>query len=404
LRIDEIRAPSPASRAGLRKHDELLTCQGYPVDDWIDFAFRAHGSRILVECSRGGRIRRTELTRSPGSNWGMSFVGQSPRSCRRHCVFCFVDQNPPGVRDTLRVKDDDVRYSFYQGTFVTLGPGDIRLAMEKRLSPIHVSVHSTDPDTRGRLLGMRGPEPILPQLMELSDAGISIEAQVVIVPGWNDGCILRATLDDLSGVPGVASVGVVPVGLTSHRAGLAPISRPSREQADEAVSTCESFRERVMAARGTYFVFPSDELMVLAGREIPGVDYYEGCGMKADGIGMLAGLMTHQGRIFHGEGEVCTGSVAAPFMRKVLAGSNYGVLEVVNGFFGPDVGVSGLLSGEDIVATARKSGASDGFLPLVLPAVMFNHDGVTVDDMTPETISRAAGRPVKVAGGIEELP
>lgn len=308
------------------------------------------------------------------------------------------------MRDTLRVKDDDVRYSFYQGTFVTLGPGDVRLAVEKRLSPIHVSVHSTNPEIRGRLLGMREPEPILPQLRELSDAGISIEAQVVLVPGWNDGAILRATLDDLMGVPGVASVGVVPVGLTSHRRNLTRISRPSRDQAEDAVSACERFREMALATRNTLFVFPSDELMVLAGREIPGVDYYEGCGMKADGIGMLAGLMTHMGRTFQGEGEVCTGTLAAPFMRKVLAGSRYRVLEVANGFFGPDVGVSGLLSGEDIAESAGHSGPSPENLPLVLPAVMFNHDGVTVDGLSPEAISLAAGRPVTVAGGMEELP
>jgi len=371
------------------------------VNDWIDFVFLASGSAIVLETSRGGRRTRSRISRMPGTDWGMTFAGQSPRSCRRRCVFCFVDQNPPGVRKALRVKDDDVRYSFYQGTFVTLGPGDVRLAVEKRLSPVHVSVHSTDPVLRGRLLGLPGPEPVLPQLMELSGAGIAVEAQVVVVPGWNDGRSLERTLADLQAVPSVASVGVVPVGLTSHRSGLPLLSRPSPAGAEGILEVCDRARAAAETAGRGSFVYPADELIVLAGRTIPEPGYYDGCGMKADGIGLLADLVHAPARTFLGEGELCSGTLAAPFLRGALEGSRYSVLPVFNGFFGPEVGVSGLLAGGDVVEAALASPSS---LPLVLPSIMFNHDRVSVDGMTPEEIGGAAGRSVTVAGGLEELP
>jgi len=405
VRIRSVRTSSPASRAGLRPSDRLISCQGDPVDDWIDFAYRASGTSITVETSRGGRTRNALLRRAPGNDWGLTFQGQEPATCRRNCVFCFVAQNPPGVRESLLVKDDDIRYSFYQGTFVTLSEPDVRLAVDKHLSPVHVSVHSTDPHLRGRLLGTGRPEPVLPYLFQLSSAGITIEAQVVLVPGWNDGVHLERTLRDLMTVPSVSSTGVVPVGLTAHREGLTRLSRPTREQAAAATDICTDMRAIAMTGRGTPFVYPSDELLVMAGTDIPDQDYYEGCGMKADGIGMLAELLALEGRrSFSGAGTVCTGTLAAPFIRRVLQGSDYRVLETINGFFGPDVGVSGLLSGEDIVRSASGSDTGPGGGSLLLPAVMFNQDRLTVDGMTPEMISAAAGRPVEVFGRMEELP
>ncbi len=401
LRIRSIHPGSPASRTGLKKTDILIECNGEALDDWFDFVYNATGTLINIEYKRGIQKRDITIRRIPGIEWGFEFEGQSPRICRRKCVFCFIDQLPPGIRPSLLVKDDDIRYSFLHGTYVTLDQNDVSIAIKKNLSSVHVSVHVSDPVQRGRLLGTGKEEPIIPLLQTLSNAGISIETQIVIVPEWNNGMILERTLMDLLNIPSVISVGVVPVGITSFREGLQDIRRPTASEAAEIIHQCDNWRRKALRIRGTPWVYPADELFSLSGKDVPDTAYYKECTLRENGIGLLSNLLQYVNRDFSGGGLICTGTLAAPFMKRVLAGSEYQILAVNNTFFGPDVGVSGLLAGNDIVKSVKAENYCSE--TVFLPRVMFNHDMLTLDDLSPGDIEHLTGREIKIAYGVEDL-
>lgn len=401
LAIASVKTPSPASAAGFRRGDLLISCNGHPMDDWVDFLFQASGAGIDLVYQRGGLWRRRSIRRNPGADWGFTFRGQEPRTCRRRCVFCFVDQLPRGVRPSLLLKDDDIRYSFIQGTYVTLHPGDVEYALQKRLSPLHISVHSTEPALRGRMLGTGRDEPVIDSLLALSDAGTVIETQIVTVPGYNDGEQLERTVEDLFSIPGVSSVGVVPVGLTRHREGLAPLRRPTGAEAGRIIDLCNEWRERASSKGRGGWVFPSDELFLMAGRDIPSPEYYSTCTLRENGIGMLSELSALKGKSFCGSGLVCTGELAAPYIKESLEGGAYAVAAVENHFLGREVGVAGLMSGTDVVRTVREY--PGGYNRVILPSVMFNHDMLTIDDLSPGDLSRLTGRKVLIIDSLEEL-
>ncbi len=401
LGILSVTPGSPASAAGLRKIDRLVACNGIPLNDWIDFLYSANGLFADLTYTRGPLIRKLTLRRKPGYDWGFTFVGQEPAVCRKKCIFCFVDQLPGGVRQSLLIKDDDIRYSFVQGTYVTLDRDDTEYAIRKHLSPLHISVHSTDPSVRGRILGTGRAEPVMPMLEKLSGAGIEMETQIVIVPGFNDGEQLNRTLEDLLSIPGVISVGVVPVGLTKHRSGLPEIRRPDEAEASHIVNQCSIWRMKAMKTRNKTWVYPSDEFFVMAGLDVPPSHYYESCTLRENGIGLLADLLSNLGKKFTGSGAVCTGTLAAPFLRRVLNGSDYHVTVVENHFLGPDITVAGLLSGADIVRSVKE--LPDLYNSVILPGVMFNHDMLTLDDLSLDEISRLTGREVLVVKDLEEL-
>lgn len=341
------------------------------------------------------------IRRNPGVDWGFLFQGQAPSTCRKKCIFCFVDQLPPCVRPSLLVKDDDVRYSFVQGTYVTLCEDDTEYAIRKHLTPLHISVHATDPSVRGRILGTGRDEPVLSMLEKLSKAGIEMETQIVVVPGLNDEGQLERTLYDLLSIPGVISAGVVPVGLTKYRDGLPEIRRSSSAEARQIIRQCSKWRKKAIESRGNGWVYPSDELFIMAGLDIPPASYYENCTLRENGIGLLADLLEMQGRKFTGRGAVCTGTLAAPYLNRVLQGSDYLVTTVENTFLGSEIGVAGLLSGRDIVRSAKE--IPDSYNSVILPGVMFNHDMLTLDDLNPEEISQTTGREILVARNLEEL-
>ncbi len=401
LRITSIHPGSPASRTGFKKTDILITCNGEPLDDWVDFIYSANGSLISIEYKRGTQTRNISIRRVPGTEWGFEFEGQAPKTCRRKCIFCFIDQLPSDIRSSLLIKDDDIRYSFLHGTYVTLDRNDVRVAIQKNLSPVHVSVHASDPALRGRLLGTGKDEPIIPLLETLSGAGISVETQIVVVPEWNDGLFLENTLSDLFEIISVISVGVVPVGITAFREGLQDIRRPTSLESVEIIHQCENWRRKALRTRGTPWVYPADELFSLSGKDIPDATYYKECTLMENGIGLLSDLLEYEGRKFSGSGLICTGTLAAPFMKRVLAGSEYLILPVTNTFFGPEVGVSGLLAGNDIIRSIIKENITID--PVFLPRVMFNHDMLTLDDLSPEDIEQLTGRDITIACGVEDL-
>lgn len=401
LGIQSVIPCSPASAAGFIKTDVLISCNGFILNDWIDFLYTANDLFITLEYRRGLLTRRLTIRRNPGVDWGFQFQGQEPSTCRKKCVFCFVDQLPRGVRPALLVKDDDVRHSFVHGTYVTLDRNDTEYAIRKHLTPLHISVHATDPSVRGRILGTGRKEPVIPMLEKLSAAGIEMETQIVVVPGMNDKEQLDKTLEDLLSIPGIISAGVVPVGLTKHRTGLPQIRRSNSAEARQIVRQCSKWRRKAIESRGNGWVYPSDEFFIMAGLDIPHASYYENCTLRENGIGVLADLLKMRGRKFAGKGAVCTGTLAAPYLNCILKDSDYLVTAVENTFFGPEIGAAGLLSGIDIIESVKE--LPDSYNTAILPDVMFNNDLLTLDDLTLEEISQSTGREILVSRNLEEL-
>lgn len=392
-----------ASRAGIRAGDLLISVDGNPVSDILDLFGKA-SLTCEVLYRRGGSVRRAHLRRNPADmGWGLRMKGEEPRRCRNRCPFCFVDQNPPGVRQSLLHKDDDVRHSFLDGTYVTLDPDQVDLALERGLSPVYASVHATDPELRGVMLGRRGPAPVVPALRRLRAGGVEVRGQIVVVPGLNDGRHLAETVETLMQAPLVSQLGIVPVGLTGHRDGLAPLRRPTSRESARILSLCMSAGARAVRRGLGRWVWPADELLAMAGAQVPAPDFYEGCALQENGIGLLTRLTAPRGD-GRGKGTVVTGTLAAPFLREYLAATGYRVAPAENGFFGPMVGVAGLLTGCDVIAAIDKRKTSGEAGPFFLPPVMFNSDSLTLDDLTLADISRASGARVLVAESLARLP
>ncbi len=394
-----VTRPSPASRAGLKKGDIILSCNSIPVRDWVDLLAQSSAGTVNLRIRRGLSERQIKLRRGPGEDLGISLSDSQPRSCGNKCIFCFVDQQPPGLRKSLLLKDDDVRYSFLEGTYITLTESQTAEAISRGFNSLHVSVHAVNPELRGRLLGRPGPMPVLPNIDLLAEHGIEVQAQIVVIPGYNDGKILEETIEKLHTRSNVRILGVVPVGLTGHRENLTILRRPSVEEAASTLDLIGKWQEITEFP----WVFAADEYYLLAGRETPGGDHYSTCTLQSNGIGLLtAERDLCAGKAFAGEGLVATGELAYPFISALLRNSSYTVIPVENMLMGREVGVAGLLSGEDVIqGTATHHVASE---KLYLPSIMFNHRGLTLDDKTKDDISKALGLEVIVINRIGDLP
>ncbi len=335
-------------------------------------------------------------------HWGIELAGSSVRGCRNKCVFCFVEQQPPGLRASLSVKDDDVRYSFLDGTYITLTDQQTEEAISRGFSSLHVSVQTTDPLLRGRMLGLPGSASILPQIDRLAKYGVEIQAQIVEVPGWNDGDSLKHTMKDLFSRPNVTILGIVPVGLTKWRSDLVPLSRASKKQANRTLKTILEWRKKALNKRRTPWVYPADEYYAITGLEIPSLSFYKDSSLAANGIGLLSVMIDQcSDKIFSGKGVILTGTMAFPYIDKLVAKSSYSVVAVENTLMGSLVGVAGLLSGKDVVKVVNRLLNRDE--DIYLPSVMFNHDGVTLDEFTLEMISEKTGARVIPLNSIAEL-
>ncbi len=412
--------PPLDSRHAWRDGDAVVALDGRPVGDVLDVYFHAAEGPTRVTIRRAGGVE-TDLVLAPEEVGPLTeaFAPPSLRTCACRCVFCFVDQNPPGLRPSVYHKDEDWRFSWLYGNYVTLtslGRAGVRRIVEQHLSPLYVSVHATDPELRARMLGVKRA-PILPRLRELTAAGIEVHAQVVLVPGWNDGTVLVRTCEELAGLaPGVASVAVVPVGLTRHRRGLTPLRRPTPAEAARALADLEPLRRRMRRECGGRFVHLSDELYLLAGRPPPGPRAYEGFPQLDDGVGLtahLAAAWTRRLRALARRGAgprasltVLTGALAARSLGDLvvprLRAAGAPPVEVVavrNRLFGTTVTVAGLLCGADLRG-ALAALPPDPPRLVALPPRAFNAAGLTLDDWDRERL--AAGLPHRVVVPPEE--
>lgn len=406
---------SPAAAAGLRPGDTVLSVNGAAVRDVIDLRFLSSEEALrLAWRDAAGNERRARLLLGPGEGLGVEAAPFTIQACRNRCVFCFVHQNPKGMRRGLSFKDEDYRMSFLAGHYVTLTnftEADLARITAQRLSPLYVSVHTTDVALRNRILGNpRAPDP-LPLLRVLAASRITLHCQVVVCPGLNDGAHLERTVEDLAALfPGVASVALVPVGLTAHREGLPPLTAVAPATARALLATVERWQHAFRARRGTRFVFPSDEFFLLADRPVPGPAYYEGFSLRENGVGMVRHFLReaarHLGRLPAAlpagrHVTAVTGELAAPVLAPVIGrlnrirGLRVETAVVPNAFYGGTISAAGLLTGGDILKALQRRHLGEAVL---LPEVCFRHDrDVFLDDLTLEALGTALGAPgVKV--------
>ncbi len=411
VHVDAVEPESPAEFMGIEPGDICLKVNGQEVEDFLDvnFHFQDGEENVLLFAKRDGALWEAEVELDEGEELGIAWADIPPRLCRNRCQFCFVDQLPRGVRPTLRIKDEDYRHSFLYGNFITLSnltDHDVRRIVAQRLSPLYVSVHATDQSVRRALTGSRPADRFDTLFGRLVEGGIRLHTQVVLCPGLNDGDVFLRTVADLAARrPQVLSVGVVPVGLTAHRQGLAELERVDAAKSREVLQVVHRLQESFRKGRTGRFVFAADEFYLLAGEEIPPAKAYEGYPQLENGVGMVrdfleefAPLLKRKRPSWAGRRAVfATGSSFAPVLRGCLErfnevhGAFLEVLEVPNRFLGPSVTVAGLLSGGDFLEAARGRDVGEF---LAIPASCLNMDGVFLDDSTPEELQQRLNLPL----------
>jgi putative radical SAM enzyme (TIGR03279 family) len=410
--IKAVHKGSPADDAGLKVGDRILDINGMPIEDFLDLYAASFDQNYVIEYERGRAAMTAEFEREPGVPLGVDVEMGEIYSCRNECVFCFFDQMPKGLRPELYFKDEDYRLSFLHGNYLALTnlkPEDEERIIAMRLSPLYVSVHATHPEVRERMLGKRPPEDVRAVMKRLGDKGIQFHAQIVVVPGYNAGEILRETIKDLVEMgETVLSVGVVPVGLTAHREGLPEVAPVDAEIAKEAVRTVRGFNHRMRQRTGKGVVYAADELFIKAGMALPRAPYYDDFPQVENGIGMLRLLLDSARGAIVPETlrdkwiTFVTGTLAKPYLVEIAGtlrkeGLIANVLAPHNSLFGDIVTVSGLLPGKDVLALKPKL---KGFDAVVLPPDMLNAGGLTLDGMTVEDLEKEFGLPV-VPGSLD---
>lgn len=413
--ITSVDRHSPAERAGITPGEQLLTINGHQIIDVLDYRFYGYDTDCCLELREpAGTVRTVSLRKPEGRDLGLNFdtvLMDDMRSCANHCIFCFVDQMPPGMRKTLYFKDDDARLSFLQGNYITLTNLTDREAqriIDLRISPINVSVHTTDPQLHCTMLGNKNALRSLDYIRAFCKAGIVMNGQIVVCPGWNDGDQLRRTLRDLTEMQ-FSSCSLVPVGITKYRQGLAKLRPVDAATAAEIIDIADEYGRENLERFGTRRFFCADELYLRAGRPLPRAEYYEGYRQLENGVGLmrsleddfLAGLATVDVPVRFSPFTIATGTAAAPFLGGLVqrAQADYPglrgqVIAVENDFFGHTIDVAGLLTGQDISAQLRGRDLGNRVL---IPIHMMRHgETVFLDDYTVERLSRELGVPVQV--------
>ncbi|HEY3131292.1 MAG TPA: DUF512 domain-containing protein [Acidobacteriota bacterium] len=432
IKITHVEENSVAASLGIQVDDEIISIDERPIRDIIDFRFHTAQDSFVLRLkktaahSRHGEIWDLDLELD-GEDLGLEIEDFRNKGCNNKCIFCFCDQLPPSARSTLLFKDDDFRLSFLHGNYITLTNmrmKEIDRVIEQRLSPLYVSVHATDMAVRNQLLGRTDDGGFWEKFEKLIHGGITLHTQVVLCPGYNDGAVLKQTIFDLYRFhPGVATVSIVPLGLSKHRtetSGLVAVTRDFCERAiDQVTPYQDDFRKRSSVT----FAHLADEFYILTGRPIPPAQYYDGFPLTEDGIGMvrlfaeefkrnLAGRergdgpdngRRENGAVFAGlHGSIATSTLFENQLRthiealNATTGSRLELFSIVNDFLGDTIYVAGLLAGRDIAAQAQSKLKGD-FLIIPSEAVA-NAGKLLIDGSTVADISNRLGIPVFEGG------
>jgi putative radical SAM enzyme (TIGR03279 family) len=408
LLIETVTPGSIADEMGVEPGDRLLAVNGHHLRDIIDYSYyTASDEELLLEVAKAdNEVWELEIEREQGEPLGLTFPAPEPARCRNNCVFCFVHQLPKGLRKPLYVKDEDYRLSFLNGNYVTLAnlkKTELARIIKQRLSPLYISVHATDPTLRERLLGVQGIPPILDQMRHLATARIGMHTQVVLCPGLNDGPELERTVNDLAGLyPAVHSLAVVPLGLTSHRQRLPQLTAVDSGYARSFIETWEPRAKKLAKRLGEPFLFLADEFYLKAGLPFPPLREYGDLPQIENGVGMVplfqhnAALLLRTVRpIGKFRATVVTGVSSSGFVGDFLGklGERTGVeLEtraVKNRLFGRSVTVSGLVGGNDIIASLE--GVEIGAALLVPDVMLKEGAGLFLDDVSLEELGTRLG-------------
>lgn len=411
LDILAIEPGSIAAELGLQAGDRLVSLNGEPVRDLLDYQLLAGDEELLLEIERAdGELWELEIDKDADESLGIVLPHPEPDQCGNNCIFCFVHQLPPGMRRSLYVKDEDYRFSYLYGAYVTLSNIDeaaLQRILKQKLSPLYVSVHATDEQLRGRLLGRNGPA-ILDLLKQLTAGGIELHAQVVICPDVNDGAELERTFSDLVAlIPGLISLAIVPVGLTGYRQRLPHLRPVAKEEARTLVEWVRARQAECLATIGRRFVYAADELYLAAGIDFPPLADYEELPQLENGVGLVARFRAQAAEVLAQAMpldlppmSIVTGMSAADELRDYCAalgaktGVSLDVVAVPNYFFGGAVTVTGLLTGRDIVKTLAGREPGDAVL---LPDVLLREGTeVLLDDMTVAELEGCLGVRVEV--------
>lgn len=411
MQITAIKEGSTAARSTLQVGDRVVRINGQPVRDVLDLYFHLSDEFLDIDVERGGRNLTVSLTRSYGEEVGLLFPQERFRVCANKCPFCFVDQNPKGMRRPLYVRDDDYRFSFLDGHFITLTnlkEQDFQRIIDYHMSPLYVSVHALDAEVRSYLLGTERAREILPQIRRLTEAGISLHTQIVCLPGVNDGRVMEETVAGLfEFFPEVQSVGVVPIGLTAFMPAARKLRVYEPDEAREVCARVHRLTERYRETTGRGFVYLADEFLLLAGLPIPTTPYYDGFIQLGNGVGMVRELLNEFRRRRPAVARLrrkkirrvvaVSGTSVGPMLgdvlhRKFPARDGVRVDTVIarNDTFGHSVTVTGLLGGADVGNALRAAGDFDlALIPPnaltkpILPGQTYADDRDTFIDDTP---------------------
>ena len=417
IKVAAVEADSDAERAGILPGDKILKINEAEVRDRLDFEFYRSGDFLELEIMRGERLMQVSVERDEGQVLGIEPEVMKIHLCKNNCVFCFVHQTPKGMRKSLYVKDEDYRYSFLDGHFTTLSnmkESDWDRVLEQKLSPIYVSVHCTEPVMRAKLLKNDKLEPVLDRLEWMRKHKIDFHTQMVVIPDWNDKEYLERSLRELRPFyPNLLSISVVPIGLTSFRKNLPDLRLCTREDALDILERVERHGREALAETGEMFIFPSDEIYILAGVEVPPAEFYGDFSQYENGVGTIRTLIDDFARELPylpkakpgWDITVLTAPLAEDTQRQVLdtlrrekqLESELIVCE--NLTFGSTVTVTGLLCGKDFAAALERS---KGKGPVLIPPNSLNKDNLFLDDMSPKDLEARFGRKVMAPNSFRE--
>ncbi len=387
LKVTKIIPGAPSDTGQIQPGDKLISINDIEIKDFIDYRYAEAEEEIQLKLLRGSKQYSVTIEKDIDQSLGLEFEPDKIIRCKNKCIFCFCHNNPRKLRRSLYIKDDDYRYSFLHGSFITLtnlSEDDIQRIIDLRLSPMYVSVHATDNNVRKELFGRANTPSIIPVLERFAENGIRFHCQVVVVPGYNDGEILYKTADDLAAFkPYAQSLAVVPVGLTDF-------SRPELQSIGEkrALELIEAVEDLRLGYGSDYngFAYAADELFIKAGADIPGTSYYDDFPQIENGVGMVRDFLDTFPRKLPRKinGYWITGrSMYIVWKKYVMQEYDLDIklIPVTNKLFGSKVTVSGLLSGEDILNTLKNRKLKKD-QPVILPPNCLNHDGLFIDDLT----------------------
>lgn len=414
--IKSVDPGSIADELGLEPGDRLLSIDGHELEDIFDYEYYIENESIMVVVAKKNGEEWELDIENDYQDLGLTFENglmSDYKSCHNKCVFCFIDQMPKGMRETLYFKDDDSRLSFLQGNYVTLTnmkDKDIERIIKFKLAPINISVQTTNPELRCRMLHNRFAGEALKKIDRLYEAGTPMNGQVVMCKNLNDGDELDRTIRDLTKyIPCMESVSVVPVGLSKYRDGLYPLEPITAEDAAKTIDIIEKWQKKVYAEHGIHFIHASDEFYILAGRELPEEERYDGYIQLENGVGMIRLLTTEvhealdelEGDEEEEELSIATGKLAAVYLagfleeiKKKFPNRKVHLYPIRNDFFGEMITVAGLITGQDLIAQLKDKPLGSR---LLLPECMFRSgEEVFLDDITRQEVENALQVPVNI--------